>query len=219
VATDPRWRDVRSPLLAICTPPDLARLLRTAMTTAGLTARRLAARTGINPSQVYLLTDPTRGSLPRNRQQLATFLRACRLREHDIQFVLARWAQLDKLRRHREPPQLPPPAPHTPHPHREGPMHSTSHPLAGQTVTVTAADRVVPGATHTTQAVLEDWWDRLNGDSWMLQNSPVTVAYGQRRRQAGLPVDDEVVYVKAGGLGHLAHASEITAAADDARDS
>lgn len=207
--SDPRHQDVRSPLLEICTPPDLARLLGSAMAAAGLTVRQLAARTAISRSQIYLLTDPTRGSLPRNREQLDTFLRACRLRETDIRFVLYRWEQLDRLRRLRSlqlPVQLP--RLNTLQP-RENHMHTDAHPLAGQTVTV-----------HGTTAVLEDWWDRItDGHSWMLQNTPITIDYGQRRLAAGLPVDDHVVYVKARGHGQLAHASEISPGNDPGRDS
>lgn len=90
-------------------------------------------------------------------------------------------------------------------------MHTERHPLAGREVTVTTAVPLgSPTPAHAVTAVLEDWWDRIAGGSWQLINTPVAAGYDLRRKHAGLPMDDEVVYVKAGGQGHLAHANEIT---------
>lgn len=91
-------------------------------------------------------------------------------------------------------------------------MHTDPHPMAGATVTITTA--APPGGfSQVAEVVIEDWWDHLTGESWALEHFPVTVAYGVRRREAQLPVDDEVLYVKTDtGGGHLVHASEITRA-------
>ncbi|MCQ9178713.1 hypothetical protein KMT30_06645 [Streptomyces sp. IBSBF 2953] len=86
-------------------------------------------------------------------------------------------------------------------------MHNTPHPLAGQTVTVTAA---VDGAQGPHQFRLEDWNDRVFGQSWThMQGNPVSLAYAMRSGLTGLPLDNEVVYGKVGPFAHLVHVSEI----------
>jgi hypothetical protein len=89
-------------------------------------------------------------------------------------------------------------------------MHTDPHPMAGVTVTATtAASPVRP--QQIAKVVIEDWWDRLTGESWMLEHTPIAVDYGLRRRATQLPVDDEVLYVKTqSGHGHLVHTCEIT---------
>jgi hypothetical protein len=103
------WITVDAQELAIRTPRDLASLLRTVMQRADLKPGQVAQKTGIHRSQVYLLTKPERDSLPRNPDQLSTFMTACRMRPEDIGVVLARWEQLDDLRWRRLPRELPPP--------------------------------------------------------------------------------------------------------------
>jgi hypothetical protein len=91
--------------------------------------------------------------------------------------------------------------------------HNDPHPLAGQAVKLnaTAVDPVqklvLPGAVYQ----LEDWWDRVAGQSWMVANgNPAAMHYAVRSAfNAGIPTDDEVVYGKIGGLGHLVHVSEL----------
>lgn len=80
-------------------------------------------------------------------------------------------------------------------------MHSDPHPQAGQTVTVDIGNGSEPFE-------IEDWWDRVSGSSWMFaEGNPACLAYAFRT--AGTtPIDDEVVYGKA-GLGHLVHVTEI----------
>lgn len=80
-------------------------------------------------------------------------------------------------------------------------IHNEPHPLAGQTVKVDLGTGPVPYE-------IEDWWDRVSGSSWMYaEGNPAALAYAFRT--AGLtPIDNEVVYGKA-GLGHLVHVSEI----------
>jgi hypothetical protein len=78
--------------------------------------------------------------------------------------------------------------------------HSSAHPQAGQTVTLTS------GETYE----VEDWWDRVSGGSWMdADGNLAAMKYAVRSGIAGLPLDDEVVYGKIGWAGHLVHVSEI----------
>ena len=39
--------------------------------------------------------------------------------------------------------------------------------------------------------------------------NPACLKYALRAGADGLPVDDEVLYVKSGGFGYLVHASEL----------
>jgi hypothetical protein len=85
--------------------------------------------------------------------------------------------------------------------------HSTPHPLAGKTVTVKANINGDDGP-HTFR--LEDWNDRLFGQSWtVMEGHPASLAYAMRAAFANLPLDNEVVYGKVGSFGHLVHVSEI----------
>lgn len=90
--------------------------------------------------------------------------------------------------------------------------HSNRHPLAGNMVTVKMQNGLsgkdVSPVTY--EFWLEDWWDRLTGSSWKhAVGNPAALKYAMRSGFTGLPTDDEVVYGKIGGLGHLVHASEI----------
>lgn len=94
-------------------------------------------------------------------------------------------------------------------------MHDSPHPLAGCTVKLAVTESKVDGdpfaaeLTGTTYTV-EDWWDRLTGQSWLTsEGNPAAVKYAVRSGLAGIPVDDDVVYGKADGLGHLVHVSEL----------
>lgn len=82
--------------------------------------------------------------------------------------------------------------------------HPDRHPNAGSTSLVDIGNGVQ-------EYVIEDWWDRLTGGSWMYADgNPAAMIYGVRAGLAGLPFDDEVVYGKIGGMGHLVHTSELT---------
>lgn len=92
--------------------------------------------------------------------------------------------------------------------------HLTPHPAAGKKVrlkpdvTLQMPTRAVP-----TEIVVEDWWDRIAGKSWMdCEGNPACLAYAVRSGLARGPVDDEVVYGKVGPFGHLVHVTEL---ADD----
>lgn len=83
------------------------------------------------------------------------------------------------------------------------PIHTEPHPLAGQTVTVDLGKGPV-------DYTIEDWWDRVSGGSWMFaQGNPACLGYALRSGLGGLPTDNEVVYGKIAGLGHLVHVSEL----------
>lgn len=87
-------------------------------------------------------------------------------------------------------------------------VHAESHPNAGESVSVRMT--TLEGELKDT-AVIEDWWDRVSGESWMNSNgNPAALIYGLRTGVVGLPLDDEVIYGKIGSLGHLIHTSEIT---------
>ncbi|OXS35433.1 hypothetical protein [Streptomyces sp. XY006] len=86
--------------------------------------------------------------------------------------------------------------------------HPAPHPLAGRTVTVTAALNGHLPSEH--EFTVEDWNDRVFGQSWMtMQGHPASLMYAMRSAVASLPPDNEVVYGKVGGLGHLVHVNEI----------
>lgn len=90
-------------------------------------------------------------------------------------------------------------------------MHDSPHPSAGETVILNLRAAHPQGLVHDGDEFhLEDWWDRVSGDSWMFaQGNPAALIYGVRGGLGGLPIDDEVVYGKVGGLGHLIHVSEL----------
>lgn len=84
-------------------------------------------------------------------------------------------------------------------------IHQQPHPLAGQTVKVKLGLR---GAPHDFR--VEDWWDRVSGQSWKCAQVPAAFLYACHAADCGLPLDDEVVYGKAAdGLGRLVHVSEL----------
>lgn len=79
-------------------------------------------------------------------------------------------------------------------------IHNEPHPLAGELVNV-------EGQPYR----IEDWWDRVSGDSWMVAvNNGNPAAYSYAARTLGsVPMDDEVVYGKLGPFGHLVHVTEL----------
>lgn len=91
-------------------------------------------------------------------------------------------------------------------------MHKESSPLAGTTVRIKegvqdpSQQMVVGGAEYE----VEDYWDVLTGGSWgNATGNPAALQYAIRAAVNMLPWDDEVLYGKIGGLGHLVHVSEI----------
>lgn len=84
--------------------------------------------------------------------------------------------------------------------------HKEKHPLAGQPAMVDMGEGQGPE-----EFMIEDWWDLLTGGSWMnAEGNPAAILYAVRSAVKGLPMDNEVVYGKIGGLGHLVHVSELS---------
>jgi len=84
------------------------------------------------------------------------------------------------------------------------------HPLAGKTVILKLKEGPDPDGLNGQEYRIEDWWIRVTGKSWMgAAGNPACMKYAIRSGLAGLPMDNEVLYGKVGGLGHLVHISEI----------
>jgi hypothetical protein len=80
-------------------------------------------------------------------------------------------------------------------------IHEEPSPLAGQTVALKEGGH---------EYRVEDWWDRVGGQSWMdMAGNPACLNYAVRSAKEGLPIDDQVLYGKIGAFGHLIHVSEI----------
>lgn len=92
-------------------------------------------------------------------------------------------------------------------------IHKEAHPLAGQTVKLNdkAKDALQGCVVEGALLRVDDWWDRTAGRSWMAcDGNPACLQYAMRTGLSGLPsLDDEVVYGKIDGLGHLVHVSEL----------
>lgn len=86
-------------------------------------------------------------------------------------------------------------------------VHTTAHKNAGETVQILLSQ----GDDSPQDYRIEDWWDRLMGESWMDSNgNPAALNYAIRVGMEFLPMDDEVVYGKTSdGLGHLVHVTQI----------
>lgn len=83
-------------------------------------------------------------------------------------------------------------------------MHDQPSPLAGRTV------QIAQGVLAGRSLVVEDWWDRAAGKSWMhCDGNPACLEYAMRERT---PLDDEVVYGKIGSFGALVHVSFLASA-------
>lgn len=91
-------------------------------------------------------------------------------------------------------------------------IHDEPHPLARRTVTIQPCNDS-EFAVQPATIVIEDWWDRVGGGSWMdAAGNPACLLYAMRIGMAENPppIDDEVVYGKTPGRsGVLVHVSEI----------
>ena len=88
--------------------------------------------------------------------------------------------------------------------------HTESHPLAGKTIDIKPVYDVQTHPRKGDLFVVEDWWDKLTGESWMFASGNfAAMNYGERAGIAALPLDNEVVYGKIDGLGYLLHISEL----------
>lgn len=85
-------------------------------------------------------------------------------------------------------------------------MHNEKSNLAGKTVKIKSSIKDLGNKDY----VVEDWWDRVAGKSWMnCDGNPACLKYAIRSGFSGLPFDNEVLYGKIGHFGELIHISEI----------
>lgn len=80
--------------------------------------------------------------------------------------------------------------------------------FAGQTVKVKAEIQKFGGADFR----IEDYWENVSGMSWMNSNgNPAAMLYAIRTgsQDFHVPIDNEVVYGKIGGMGYLFHVTEL----------
>lgn len=62
------------------------------------------------------------------------------------------------------------------------------------------------------ECIVHDYWDRMYGITWQEGREDGLAAcifYDARARAEGLPLDNEVLYVRVGSLGYLVHVTEI----------
>ena len=58
--------------------------------------------------------------------------------------------------------------------------------------------------------IVEDWWQNVFGESWMYADGNfAALQYAVHRAEMDLPLDNEVLYGKIGGLGVLYHVTEL----------
>lgn len=87
-------------------------------------------------------------------------------------------------------------------------MTRETHPLAGKTVRLNCKPDL--DSLNGNAFVIEDWWINVGGKSWMICNGNIAcLKYAMRSGFSELPTDDDVVYGKVGGFGHLVHISEL----------
>jgi hypothetical protein len=87
-------------------------------------------------------------------------------------------------------------------------IHKDQSELAEKSVKIKESAHKLGGE----EILIEDWWDRVSGGSWMFADgNPACLQYAMRIGFSKQPIcnDDEVLYGKIGGLGHLVHISEL----------
>lgn len=90
-------------------------------------------------------------------------------------------------------------------------IHGEESEFAGQKCRVTSfIDTNNPKIEEGDEIYIEDWWDRVYGESWKTsEGNPPALIYAIRSATKHLPPDDEVLYGKVDGLGVLVHKHEI----------
>lgn len=87
------------------------------------------------------------------------------------------------------------------------PIHEKRHPLAGATVRLKSSK---DEETSQKEYVIEDWWDRVYGDSWRwARGNPAALKYAMHLLAVNAPNDNEAVYGKIGAFGYIVHVSEL----------
>lgn len=88
-------------------------------------------------------------------------------------------------------------------------VHEESSPLSGKEVKIKDTANELGGAT----ILIEDYWDKVTGGSWMnADGNPAAMIYAMRTgfsSKINIPINDEVLYGKINGLGHLVHVDEL----------
>lgn len=83
-------------------------------------------------------------------------------------------------------------------------MKREPHKFAGQTVEITE------GEFKGQQYRVEDWWENVAGESWMVcDGNPACLEYAMRGAFEQTPIDNNVLYGKIGAFGKLIHVSQI----------
>jgi len=80
--------------------------------------------------------------------------------------------------------------------------------MAGKTVKIKQEANGIGGR----EIVIEDYWYNVSGKSWKESNgNPAALNYAMRTAIGSMqiPMDDEVLYGKIGGLGYLVHVNEL----------
>lgn len=92
-------------------------------------------------------------------------------------------------------------------------IHKEPSPLSGQTVKIKTKGALFNCDNEEQEYRVEDWYDRVNGMSWMESNGNMAcMSYAVRVGTNGdfdMMFSDEVLYGKVGAFGHLVHVSEI----------
>lgn len=96
--------------------------------------------------------------------------------------------------------------------------HNDKSPYAGKSIQLHPWVKHPQDKTFSSaEFIVEDWWDRVYGSSWMFaQGNPACLVYAMRTgfSETPIPTDDEVLYGHTkNGLGHLIHLTEIKAIA------
>lgn len=87
-------------------------------------------------------------------------------------------------------------------------LHQNESPLAGKKVKIKSEANELGNL----ELLVEDWFDRVMGKSWMHCNgNPACLNYAMRSgfSSINIPTDNEVVYGKINGLGYLVHIIEL----------
>ena len=70
---------------------------------------------------------------------------------------------------------------------------------------------IISGKYKGKEYWVENWWENVGDGSWMFANgNPACMKYAIRvNARDDLPLDNDVLYGKIGGLGELIHISEV----------
>ena len=93
-------------------------------------------------------------------------------------------------------------------------IHNEASVLAGQTVVLkeNIGSAAMIGRLGGAAFRVEDFWDRISGQSWMdATGNPACLVYAVRSATTAhpTPTDNEVLYGKVGSFSVLVHVSEI----------